>query len=384
MKDSKSIVVNVILWISRIVFGLVFIFSGFVKAIDPLGSTYKFEDYFIDAFGLDWMLFAALPMAFVMNVVEIVIGFAILLGLHIRYSAWIGLLFMAFFTPLTLYIALTDPVSDCGCFGDAIIFTNWETFYKNIFISAAIVFVFIYRNKIKPLISLKGDAVVLVGITALTVLMSVYCLRYLPIIDFRPWKVGNYIPEQLEDIKPAEISRSFVYENINTGELLEISEEEVMAGNMPDPEKYQYKDRKEEVLDPGIPAPIANFAIFDDYGHDLTDFYLHDPEYAFWVITYDLNKTNKSSFENKIVPLYRKAKKSGINVIFLTSSIPADIENFIKEMNVEYTFYESEERELKTIVRSNPGLVLMKEGTVIAKWPHRRIPAFEEIKEIYF
>ena len=117
--------VRVLLWISRILFGAVFIFSGFVKAIDPLGSAYKFQDYFL-AFNLEWLSFSALSLAVLLSTLEFVIGVAVLIGLKMRWSAVGGLLFMVFFTPLTLYVALTDPVPDCGCFGDALIISNWD------------------------------------------------------------------------------------------------------------------------------------------------------------------------------------------------------------------------------------------------------------------
>ncbi len=380
MSKNKKLIIKILLWISRIFFGLVFIFSGFVKAIDPLGSAYKFEDYFIDAFGMDWMLFTALPLALIMNIVELVVGFAILFGLHIRITAWLGLLFMAFFTPLTLYIALTDPVSDCGCFGEAIIFSNWETFYKNIFLSVAILIVFFWRNKIKPLISNKADLITLGIFTILGFMLSAYCLRNLPVIDFRPWKIGNYIPEQMEDIKPAEVNRYYIYKNIETGEEIEVTEDKIMQGEIPEASLWEFVKRKENVIDPGIPAPIANFAIYDEYGYDVTDYYFSYPGYIFLVVSYDLNKANKNAYINKINPLFKKAERSGIPVVFLSASLQSDIEKFQQNLNVSYNFYEAEDRELKTIVRSNPGLVLMKEGVMIDKWAHKNIPAFEDIE----
>lgn len=382
MSISKNNVITVILWIARIFFGAVFIFSGFVKAVDPLGSAYKFEDYFIDAFNMDWMLFAALPMAFVMNIVEMLVGFTIILGLQFKLSAWIGLLFMAFFTPLTLYIAITDPVSDCGCFGDAIIFTNWETFYKNIYLSAAIVFIFIYKERVKPLISFKGDLKITAAILLASVIFSGYCLRYLPVIDFRPWKVGNYIPNKLKDIKEAEVERVFIYKNNETGETIEVSEEMVMKGEIPDSDTHTFKERDEIEIEPGIPAPIANFAIYDDFGDNYTDYYLYYPEHILFVIIYDINSANKRSIEKRLLPLINDAKENGLKSIILTSSLPSDIDSFVEKYDITHNIYEVEERELKTIVRSNPGLVLMKEGTVIEKWPHRRIPDFKRLKKI--
>ncbi len=203
------------LWLSRIVLGGIFIFSGFVKAIDPLGSAYKFTDYFL-AFDVEWLSFSALPAAIILSTLEFIIGAGVLLGVRIRLSALGALLFMAFFTPLTLYIAITDPVPDCGCFGDAIIISNWETFYKNIFILAAAIVVFIYRKQISVPWNRFTDKMLAFVLTAGIIALSVYCLLYLPVIDFRPWKVGNDVSELV--IPTEEVAETYlIFENQETG-----------------------------------------------------------------------------------------------------------------------------------------------------------------------
>ncbi|MDR4988022.1 MAG: DoxX family protein [Bacteroidales bacterium] len=316
---------HVLLWLSRIITGAVFVFSGFVKAIDPLGSAYKFQDYFL-AFGTEWLFFSALPMAVALSTLELVIGIGILFGISMRYSAWGGLLFMAFFTPLTLYIAITDPVPDCGCFGDAIIISNWSTFFKNIIILAAAIIVFIYRDRVTPLWSEKGDKRIIAAITAAVIGLSVYCLLYLPIIDFRPWKTGNNITEE------------------------------------------------------GL---IDNFFIEDDTGNDLTWDYYFKEDYWFLVSAYDLNRTNARAFERNITPLARDAEAQGYELVVLSGSPDVVVEAFRHDYQTPYPFYLSDEIALKTIIRSNPGLVLIKDGVVVQKWPFRRIPAFEQIEEKY-
>lgn len=369
---------KVLLWLSRILFGVIFIFSGFVKAIDPLGSTYKFQDYFL-AFGTEWMFPLALPFSVLMSGLELVIGIAILLGLKTRFTAWGGLLFMAFFTPLTFYIALTDPVPDCGCFGDALIISNWDTFYKNIVILAAAIIIFIYRNKIRPLWSEKKDWYLL-GASSLAVLgLSIYCLAYLPIIDFRPWKIGNDIRERLTPTEE-EGETFLIFENQQTGETAEYP-----ASNYPwnDAEwtaVWKYKDQRREITTPFIEAEITNFWIEDESGFDMTEFYLNDPGYLFLVVAYDLSRTNTRSFVNKINPLAEKAEAAGHTLIVLTAASFDNMESFRHEFQTAFPFYQSDAIALKTIIRSNPGLLLLKDGMVIDKWPHRRIPAFENIK----
>ncbi len=370
-----------VLWGSRVLFGLVFIFSGFVKAIDPLGSAYKFQDYFL-AFDVSWLFPTALPLSVLMSGLELVIGVAILLGLKMRYSAWVGLLFMAFFTPLTLYIALADPVPDCGCFGDALIISNWDTFYKNIVILAAAILIFVHRKKINPLWSEKKDWYLIGGFSVLVVGLSVYCLTYLPIIDFRPWKVGNDIREKLTPTE--EVADTYlIFENQETGERREYP-----ANDYPwdDPDwnaVWTYKDQRREIIQPFVEAPITNFFIEDEFGFDLTESILLEPEYQFLVVAYNLETTKEKAFVRKINPLALNTENHGYPLFVLTAASLETIDTFRHEHQTPYPFYQSDAIALKTIIRSNPGLLLLKDGIVVAKWPHRRIPEFDQIRDQY-
>ena len=369
---------RIMVWLSRILFGVVFVFSGFVKAIDPLGSAYKFQDYFL-AFNVEWLYFSALPLAILLSTLEFVIGVAIIFGIHMRYSAWGGLLFMAFFTPLTLYIAITDPVPDCGCFGDAIIISNWDTFYKNVVILAAAILVFIYRNKIKPPWSGKTDHVLIAAITGLIFGVSLYCLTYLPIIDFRPWKIGNDISDLV--IPTPEVADIYlIFEHNETGETIEYP-----ANDYPwdDPEwvaNWSFKEQRLEIIEPFREAEIDDFYIEDDFGDDLTEFYITYEDYWFMVVAHDLSRTRGRAFTRKITPLAEKATQNGYPLIVLTGSSLDMIDTFRHTHQTPYPFYLSDEIALKTIIRSNPGLLLIKDGVVVHKWPHRHIPDFETIR----
>lgn len=367
-------------WIARILFGVVFIFSGFVKAVDPLGSAYKFQDYFM-AFGTQWMFPLTVPMAVILSALEFVIGVAILLGLKMRYSAWGGLLFMAFFTPLTLYVALKNPVSDCGCFGDALVIGNWETFYKNIVILAAAILIFVWRKKIPPLLTARKDWYLVAATSVLIVGLSVYCLRHLPVIDFRPWKIGSEIREKLTPTN--EIADLYlVFENEQTGEL---SEYPVNDYPWDDPEwtaVWKYKDQRKEVIQAYVDAPINNFFIEDEFGDDLTESFLMDPGYQFMVMAYDLKKTNKKAFTKKITPLAAAAEKQGVPLIVLTSTGFEEMEVFRHENQTPYPFYQTDAIALKTVIRSNPGLVLLKDGVVKGKWAYRDIPSPDKLSKL--
>jgi len=372
---------KILLWISRVIFGLVFIFSGFVKAIDPLGSTYKFQDYFL-SFGLEWMFPFALPLAIIMSTLEILIGVNILLGIKMRLSALGGLLFMLFFTPLTLYVAIFDPVPDCGCFGDALIISNWETFYKNIVFLAAAIFIFIKRKEIKPLWSERNDWY-LSGVVALIgIIISVYCLRNLPIIDFRPWKIGNNVLELMTP-EPEEADIFLIFQNQQTGELAEYPATDYPWDDEEWSQLWKFKDQRRVVTKAYVPAPIDDFHIQDEYGDDYTDSYIANPDYQFIIVAYDLLATSKKDFEKRITPLAVAAEEYGISLVVLSGSTFDLIDAFRHELQTPYNFYQADGVKLKTIIRSNPGLVLMKDGVVLGKWAHRNIPDFETIRKKY-
>lgn len=372
---------NILLWISRILFGLVFIFSGFVKAIDPLGSTYKLQDYFL-AFGLEWLFSMALPLAIILSTLEFLIGINVLLGIKMRQSALGGLIFMLFFTPLTLYMAIYNPVPDCGCFGDAIIISNWQTFYKNIVFLAAAIFIFIKRKEVRPLWTERNDWYLSGMVALIGIAISLYCLHNLPIIDFRPWKVGNNVL-QLMTPQAEQAEVYLIFENQQTGELTEYP-----ASDYPwdDPEwtqLWKFKDQRKEIIKPYMAAPIDDFRILDEYGGEHTETYIANPGYQLIIVAYDLLKTNRKAFERRITPLARAAEESGYELIVLSGSTWEVIDAFRHQLQTPYKFYQADAVKLKTIIRSNPGLTLMKNGVVLRHWAHRNIPDFETLRKKY-
>ena len=181
--------------LARIVIGITFIFSGFVKGIDPWGSAYKFVDYFM-AMGIEWLSWAAFPLGVLLAFAEFLIGVAMLFAINVRLFSWGALLFMLFFTPLTLWIAIANPVTDCGCFGDAWVITNWETFYKNVVLIILSVAVFVQRKKLKPLMGKLDPALGFLFIGAYMVVVG-WSYYHEPVLDFRPYKVGVNIVEAM-------------------------------------------------------------------------------------------------------------------------------------------------------------------------------------------
>lgn len=371
--------IKVITWIARILFGATFIFAGFTKLIDPLGSTYKFEDYFL-AFDVDWMLGLAFPMAFIMNIVEFAVGVTILFGIKMRQSAWLALLFMAFFTPLTFYIALTDPVPDCGCFGDALIVSNWHTFYKNLVILAAAIVIFWYRNYFPPLWSKRKDWYLVAVVFLIGAGLSIYCLRNLPIMDFRPWKVGNNVNELVTPTE--EVAKHYVvFQNKETGEKQEYPADDYPWDDPEWAEQWEFVETRSQVVQPYKEAQISNFSIIDKEGHDHTEAYMANPQPQFLLIVHDITAANSNAFVKRVAPLAKKASEDNVSFIMLTGSLFDQVKQVKEDYKITYPVFQTDAIELKTIVRSNPGLLLIQDGVVLDKWHHRNIPQYESIKK---
>jgi uncharacterized membrane protein YphA (DoxX/SURF4 family) len=363
--------------LSRIILGVVFIFSGFVKAVDPLGSMYKFNDYFT-AFGLEFLSVIALPLAILLSTLEFVLGFSLLFGTIRKITAWVTLLFMSFFTILTLFLAIFNPVSDCGCFGDAIVMTNWETFWKNVVLMIFTLIVFVHRNKYEVYWKKLKQCLILLIPFIFSVSLSLYCYFNLPILDFRPYTIGTHIPDKMiipEDAPKAEYETILLYEK--NGKVKEFT-----LDNLPD-STWQWVETQNFLIHEGYVPPIHDFTIQTPFGNDITDIVLNDPKFTFLMIAYNLNETSVKNID-QINKLAAYCKTSGkCNFICLTASVESVIQDFKEKTNAQYMFYATDEITLKTIVRANPGIVLLKQGTILDKWHHRNIPTIEEIEHLY-
>ena len=364
--------------ICRILIGLVFIFSGFVKGIDPLGSDYKFTDYF-NAFGMSWMNFSALFFSFLLSMAEFIIGICLFLNIKTKLASWGALLFMAVFTPLTLILAIKNPVTDCGCFGDALVLTNWETFFKNIILLVMVLLVFFNRNRFKSIFNVLEQSVILTGSIIFMFCIEMYSYRHLPILDFRPYAVGANITEGMtipEGAPHDEYSTTLKYKNKNTGEIKEFDE-----SNFPwqDTLNWEFHSSSQKLLKEGYKAPIHDFVIeHPEYG-DITEEVLNDDDYTFLVVSYKLSKASAEA-QDKLNKLAAYASENGYRFYGLTASNADEITDFVHKYNVNYSFCATDEIQLKTVTRSNPGLVLLKKGTIIDKWGHRDIPDTDELK----
>ncbi len=461
---------------SRVIIGIVFIYSGFVKVVDPLGSAYKFTDYFV-AMNLEFLSGAALTFAILLCVAELVLGIALLFNLVPKIASWGLLLFMGLFTPLTLWLAAANPVSDCGCFGDALILTNWQTFFKNVIIDVFVVIIFWQRKKYKPAYSPFWQWTLGFVFAGFCFWLSFYCLNNLPIIDFRPYHIGANIPESMivpdEEKDNVDVYESvFVYEK--NGEQKEFNEdnlpdstwnfvdaehrlvkegyrppihdftiepiyvpgysqesadelyvnlydakfvyskdgesEDFTVESLPDSTWYFEEVVYESELDPSMidllyisplgdeesftvyerPSndyifldatyPIETLGTVIPYGEDITDLVLEDENYYFFVVMTHIDDV-KSENLDKINEIAAFCQQESLNFYCLTASNAEDIEKFIKENDPIYDFYNTDPITLKTVVRSNPGLILLKNGTIIDKWSSKNIPDVDDMRK---
>lgn len=364
--------------IARVILGLVFIFSGFVKGIDPWGSAYKFTDYF-NAWEMGVLTPLALPLGILLSASEFIIGLALAANVLISFFSVVSLLFMFFFTGLTLVIALYNPVTDCGCFGDALKLTNWQTFFKNIFLLGLALIVFKYRKSYKPAqLSLVRTILCVITILVFAYLVS-YSFNHLPIIDFRPYRVGTNIAEAMTvpGNAPKDIyENTFYYKNRKTGQEKKFTEE-----NYPwqDSLNWEFVSMDTKLISKGYEPPIHNFTIETAEGEDVKDFFLHNRGYTFILVVYNQGKADRSSLP-AIHALVDYALSNQMNFIGLTSSIPRQTKQFSAENNLRFEFFNCDEITLKTMIRSNPGLVLIRNGIILDKWHYNDFPSVEEFE----
>ena len=373
-KQSKA--KSNLLLIARIIFGLVFLFSGFVKAVDPLGTAYKISDY-LEAFSLTSLDFLAFPAALMLIAAEFTIGFNILFNVHLKGTTWVASLFMLVMTPVTLYLAISNPISDCGCFGDAIVMTNWQTFYKNVVLCIILAIIALLQKQSRPWLSNWGAWIVTLLPILISFAISIYCYNLLPVLDFRPYKKGNNIIEGMQIPEDAPLDKyetTFFYEKDGI-------EQAFTLDNYPaEDSTWTFVRQESKLIEQGYVPPIHDFSIVTEDG-DITDLILEDAGYTLLVISHKVEKAATKNIKC-VKSTIANAKKAGANVIWLTSSYSDEIEEFKTQYGIEDTFGATDDITLKTIVRSNPGLVLIKDATVIEKWHHNALPSKDKLNQL--
>jgi uncharacterized membrane protein YphA (DoxX/SURF4 family) len=368
---------NIISFISRLILGIVFIFSGFVKGVDPLGSTYKFTDYF-NAFNIGFLEPFALVLAIILAAVEFSIGVSLLFRFRYRIGVWAVLVFMSFFTIITFILALTNPVSDCGCFGDAIIMTNWQTFFKNLILLPFVLHIFWFRASRKDVFTPPFSWLALMVFTLVFLGIEFHAYRHLPMLDFRPYSVGTNIPEKMSmpEGAPQDEFKTFLYYE-KEGTVEEFTED-----NFPwEDTTWTYVDSKHILVKKGYEPPIHDFTIVDETDTDITSALLSDEGYSFLLVAAHLEDADTEAL-NYASRLAAWCGQAGHSFYCTTASGEQEIEEIRQTLDPAFGFHTTDEITLKTIVRSNPGLLLIKEGTILAKWAYRDFPDLEEFEDI--
>ena len=371
MQKLRITVVNV----CRFVLAATFIFSGYVKAIDPLGMLYKLKDYAaaMSLNGLlpDWVL---VGVAIALGALEFALGVFMLFAVRRHVVSRITLAFMTAMTVLTLWIFVADPVKDCGCFGDALKLTNGETLLKNIVLSACAALVAWRPVDMARFISRSNQWIVRYYTVAYIVITSVYCLYTLPIFDFRPYHVGMNIKQGMEISEGAEqpeFESTFLLRK--NGETREFT-----LDNYPD-STWEYVDTRTVQTKKGYEPPIHDFALTScDTGEDITEQVLTKKGYTFLLVSPRLAVADDSNFGD-IDQIYEYAEENGADFYCVTASANDEIERWRDLTGAEYQFCNADETTLKTMIRSNPGLMLLKDGTIIGKWSHNALPQTDDL-----
>ena len=368
--NLRKVAIGLCVNLCRLVVSLTFIFSGYVKAIDPVGTQYKLQDYLeVLLMGVHVPDYATLAASVLLGGAEFTLGVLLLFAIRRRLVTRLILLFMAVMTPLTLWLALDNPIEDCGCFGDAVVLTNWETFYKNLVLLAATLLL-VKRPPLMPKFISNTNQWIVVNYTVLFILVSSGLSLYtLPPFDFRPYHVGANIREGMEIPEGAplpEFETTFILEKDGR-------RKEFTLDDYPD-STWTFIDSKTVQTVEGYVPPIHDFSIQAvDGGEDITDSVLNHKGYAFILVAPHLETADDSNF-GEIDGIYEYSLDHGYPFYALTASTDEAISHWRDVTGAEYNFFHTDETTLKTVIRSNPGLVLIKDGTVIGKWSHNNLP----------
>lgn len=359
---------NIITQFSRIFVGVLFIISGLIKLNDPVGFSYKLDEYFSEpVFNMPFLVPYTLAMALFLVVLEVVLGVMLLVGYKTKFTIWSLLLLIVFFTFLTFYSAYFDVVKDCGCFGDALKLTPWQSFGKDIILLFFIIILFFNRQLVLPLFSGTVRYTIVAISIVLSAIMGYWVLNHLPLIDFRAYKVGNNIQKGMEVPEGAPksvVEMVFIYK-VN-GVDKEFKEKDLMSV----PEGATFVDRKDKIITEGYIPPIHDFSMERD-GSDYKEELLEEPKLLIFVV-YNLAKADASGLA-KLEALNKTASAKGYKVIGMTGSSKEEIDAIAKQNKFTFDFYFCDATTLKTIERANPSIVVLNRGKIKQKVHHNDI-----------
>lgn len=377
---------NRLIWFCRIAVGLLFIFSGLIKINDPLGFSYKLEEYFA-VFHILFLDSLGVTIAILLCALEIILGFALLIGVRAKQVAWGLLLLIIFFAFLTFYSAFFKVVQTCGCFGDAILLTPWQSFSKDLVLLLLILVLFVNKQNIRPLFKPKMGDDLLIGSIVLAIGMGLYTYNFLPVIDFLPYKIGANILDEMKTppgAKPDEYELTYHLKNKKTGEAKDMTDKQYLATNIWKDTNWEIKGNPESrLVKKGFSPKIIDLAIQDAQANNYTQELLGNPFYNLVIVAYDLSKTNEDAINRINALAVNVVQNFNTRTVLLTSSSPKDAEAFSKKHHLVCEIYYADGVPLKSMVRANPGILLLKNGTVINKWHYHNLPKYDDLVKDY-
>lgn len=350
-----------LVWISRIIVGILFIISGLIKLNDPVGFSFKLEEYFSQGvLDLPFLMPMALSISIFVVIVEVLLGVLLLIGFKPKLTVWSLLLMIVFFTFLTFYSAYFNKVTDCGCFGDAVKLTPWESFTKDIVLLIFILILFLGRKYIKPIFNTKINWIIGGASLVACALFANQVLNHLPSVDFRPYKIGANIQEGMSvpDNAPKAIYEYAWRFKVNGDDKIVVTNGEYPSVD------GEFIDVETTEIQKGYEPPIHDFTIEKD-GVDLASEILEENKLVM-VIAYDLAKSNNDFF-SEVAGVTAKARQKGYKVVGMSASNEERANKVKKDYNLDFDFYFTDETTLKTIVRSNPAILVLERGTIQQK-----------------
>lgn len=353
---------------ARYAVGALFIFSGIIKVNDPVGTAIKLEEYF-DVFSVDiapffeWFIPAALFLSVFLSVLEVVLGVALIVGYRMRITAWVLLAMIVFFTFLTFYSAYFNKVTDCGCFGDAIKLTPWQSFQKDLILLVLIGLVFWEKDTYHPWFGRIFREIKVIGTTIIMIIIALYAIQHLPFIDFRTYKIGNHLPSLMENSEPLR----YVYVMEKEGEIFEFE-------NYPTDGGYEYKEAR--LLNPDAAAKITDLNVWQG-DTDYTEELLTGVKLV--IVVHQVEKAAVDKIDRLRNLTYTNPR---FDTWILTSSGNETFDAFRHKTQLGAPYFLADATVLKTMIRSNPGVILLKEGVVIGKWHYNDTPLEDEVIEL--
>jgi hypothetical protein len=377
---------NGLVWFCRIAVGLLFIFSGLIKANDPLGFSYKLEEYF-EVFHLTSLNGLALSLAVLLCALEMILGFALLVGARAIKVVWGLLLLIIFFAFLTFYSAYFKVVQTCGCFGDAIPLTPWQSFTKDLILLLLVLVLFVNRKSIKSLANAKTGDNLLIGAAVVSIGFGLYTYNFLPVVDFLPYKIGANILLEMKTppgAVPDEFEVTYNLKNKKTKETKTMSDKEYLKSGIWKDTSWEIQGNPEsKLIKKGFEPKIRDLNIQDAQGNNYNEELLSSPFYSLVIVAWNLEATNPDAVNRINALAMNLTQNYNTRTIFLTSNAPEQAQKFAKDHKLVSELFYADGVPLKTMVRANPGIILLKNGTVVNKWHFHNMPKYEDLVKNY-